>query len=250
MIKIKTPAEIKIMAEGGKMLAKTMKELEKRVKPGITTKELDRLAESLILKSGGKCSFKNYQGFPSCLCTSINEEIVHAIPSTRVLKEGDIISLDLGIFWKGFHSDMAVTVPVGNISSEATRLIRVTKKTLKRGIKKARPGNTFGDISNTMQRYVESQGLGVVRELCGHGIGRELHQDPQILNYGNRHTGPEIKEGMVFCLEPMVTLGDWRIKKGEDGQVFVTVDGSLSAHFEHMIAVRKNGCQVLTAMLE
>jgi len=250
MIKIKTPAEIEIMAEGGRMLAKVMKELEKTVKPGITTKELNRLAESLILKFGGKCSFKNYQGFPSCLCASVNEEIVHAVPSTRVLKEGDIISLDLGLFWKGFHSDMAVTVPVGNINSEATRLIRVTKKTLKRGIKKARLGNTFGDISNTMQRYVESQGLGVVRELCVHGIGRELHQEPQILNYGGRHTGPEIKEGMVFCLEPMVTAGDWRMKKGKDGQAFVTIDGSLSAHFEHMIAVTKNGCQILTTMLE
>ena len=236
------------MAEGGKILAKIMKELEKRVKPGVETQELDRLAESLILKSGAKCSFKGYQGFPACLCTSINEEIVHAVPSARRLKEGDILSLDLGIFYKGFHADMAVTLPVGKISPEVQRLIRVTKKALKRGINKAKPGNTFGDISNTIQRCVESQGFKVVRELCGHGIGRELHQEPQILNYGKRRTGPKIKEGMVFCLEPMVIVGDRHIKKGKDGQVFETADGSLSAHFEHMMAVTKDGAKVLTVV--
>ena len=248
MITIKSAEEIRIMAEGGKILAKIMKELEKRVKPGVETQELDRLAESLILKSGAKCSFKGYQGFPACLCTSINEEIVHAVPSARRLKEGDILSLDLGIFYKGFHADMAVTLPVGKISPEVQRLIRVTKKALKRGINKVKPGNTFGDIGNTIQRCVESQGFKVVRELCGHGIGRELHQEPQILNYGKRRTGPGIKEGMVFCLEPMVTVGDWRIKKGKDGQVFETADGSLSAHFEHMMAVTKDGVKVLTML--
>lgn len=236
------------MVEGGKILAKIMKELEKRVKPGVETQELDRLAESLIFKSGGECSFKNYQDFPACLCTSINEEIVHAVPSARRLKEGDILSLDWGIFYKGFHADIAVTLPVGRISPEAQRLIRVTKKALKRGINKVKPGNTFGDIGNTIQRYVESQGFKVVRELCGHGIGRELHQEPQILNYGKRRTGPKIKEGMVFCLEPMVTVGDWHIKKGKDGQVFETADGSLSAHFEHMMAVTKDGVKVLTVV--
>jgi len=184
--------------------------------------------------------------YPACLCTSVNEEIVHAIPSDRVLKNGDILKLDLGILYKGFNTDMAVTVPVGKISFEAQRLIRVTKKALKMGIKKARIGNTFGDIGNTIQRYVESQGFNVVRELCGHGIGRELHEDPQILNYGKRHTGPEIKEGMVFCLEPMVAMGDWRIKKGKDSYSYETKDGFLSAHFEHMMAVTKNSCQILT----
>jgi len=248
MIQIKSQADIEIMAEGGKILAKIMKTLEKKVKPGITTKELDRLAESLILKSGGKCSFKGYEGFPACLCTSVNEEIVHAIPSNRILKEGDIISLDLGIFYKGFHTDMAITIPVGKVDPEVQRLIRVTKKALKRGIKKVRIGNTFGDIGNTIQRYVESQGLNVVRELCGHGIGKELHEDPQILNFGKRHTGEEIKEGMVFCIEPMVTMGDWKIKKSKDGHGFNTQDGSLSAHFEHTIAVTKNSCQVLTEL--
>jgi len=253
MIVIKTPEEIEIMAEGGKILAKIMKELEKNVRPGITTKELDSFCESLILKSGGKCSFKGYSDkeetaipFPACLCTSINEEIVHAVPSERILKEGDIISLDLGIFYKGFHTDMAITVPVGEVSPEVRRLIRVTKKALKRGIKKARIGNTFGDISNTIQRYVEGQGFNVIRDLCGHGIGKELHEDPQILNYGKRRTGTEIKEGMVFCLEPMVTMGDWKIKRKKNGFGYETQDGSLSAHFEHTVVVTKNGCRVLT----
>jgi len=250
MISIKTPEEIEIMAEGGKILARIMKELEKKVSPGMTTKELDRVAETLILKSGGKCSFKEYEGFPACLCTSINEEIVHVAPSDRVLKEGDIISLDLGIFYKGFHTDMAITVLVGKVDPETARLIRVTKKALKRGIRKIRPGNTIGDVSNTIQRYVESQGFNVVRELCGHGIGKEIHEDPKILNYGKRHSGPEIKEGMVFCLEPMVTVGDWKLKKFSDGFGYQTQDGSLSCHFEHTVAVMRNGCQVLTKLLK
>ncbi|RLC35144.1 MAG: type I methionyl aminopeptidase [Candidatus Nealsonbacteria bacterium] len=247
-IPIKTREEIKIMAEGAKILARIMQELEKRVKPGIATKELDRVAETLILEYGGKCSFKGYQGFPSALCVSINEELVHVIPSGRELKEGDIVSLDLGIKYKGYHSDMAVTLPVGKISPEAQRLIRVTKKALKRGIKKVRPGNTFGDIGNTIQRYVEDQGFNVVRDLCGHGIGRELHEDPKILNYGKRGSGPEIKEGQVLCLEPMVTAGDWRLKKSEDGYGFETADGSLSCHFEHEVLVTRNGAKILTVV--
>jgi len=254
MIPIKSRQEIEIIKEGGKILAKIMKELEGKVKPGITTKELDRLAESLILKSGSRCSFKGYKDdgesvrpFPTCLCTSINEEIVHAVPSGRVLKEGEIISLDLGLYYKGFHTDMAVTLPVGKVSPETQRLIRVTKKALKRGIKKIRPGITTGDISNTIQRYVESQGFNVIKELCGHGIGKKLHEEPQILNSGKRRTGPEIKEGMVFCLEPMVTMGDGKIKRAKDGFAFETADGSLASHFEQTIAVTKDGYQILTS---
>lgn len=248
MISIKGQEEIKIMVEGGKILAKIMKELEKAVQPGITTKELDKLAEELILKSGGKCSFKGYENFPACLCTSINQEIVHVTPSDRILKEGDIISLDLGLFYKGFHTDMAITLPVGRVSPEVYRLIRVTKKALKRGLKKIRPGNTFGDIGNTIQRYVESQGFNVVRDLCGHGIGKEIHEEPKILNYGKRRTGPEIKEGMVFCLEPMITVGDWKLKKTTDSFGYETQDGSLSCHFEHTVAVTKNSYQILTEL--
>jgi methionyl aminopeptidase len=246
MITIKSLEEIEIIAEGGKILAKIMRELEKKVRPGITTKELGKVAEDLVSKYGGKCSFKGYEKFPSCLCTSINEEIVHAVPSNRVLKEGDIFSLDLGIFYKGFHTDMAITLPVGKIDPEVLRLIYVTKKALKRGIKEVKPGNYIGDIENTIQKYVELQGFNVVRELCGHGIGKEIHEDPQILNYGKRKTGPQIKEGMVLCVEPMVTMGDWKLKKSKDGFGYETVDGSLSCHFEHTIAVTKKGYKVLT----
>ncbi|MFH1820375.1 MAG: type I methionyl aminopeptidase [Candidatus Nealsonbacteria bacterium] len=248
MITIKSKEEIKIMAEGGQILASVMKELEKKAKPGVSTQELNRAAEALILKSGGKCSFKGYDGFPACLCTSVNNELVHVAPSIRILKEGDIISLDLGVFYKGFHTDMAVTVAVGNISLEAKRLIRTTKKALKRGLKKIHPGNTFGDIGNTVQRYIEGQGFSVVRDLCGHGIGKEVHEDPKILNYGKRRSGPEIKEGMVICLEPMVNMGDFKIKKTEDGMGYETADGSLSAHFEHTIVVTKLGCRLLTEL--
>ena len=236
------------MEEGGRILALIMKELEKSVEPGITTNDLNRLAESLIFKYKARPSFKGYQDFPASLCTSLNEEIVHAAPSDRVLKEGDIISLDLGLFYKGYHADMALTLPVGRIIPEAARLLRVTKKSLKRGINKSKPGNTFGDISNTIQRCAESQGFNVVRELCGHGIGRELHEEPQIPNYGKRGSSDEIKEGMVFCLEPMVTMGQWNLEKTEDGFGFKTTDGSLSAHFEHMVAVTKSGVKVLTLL--
>ena len=246
MITIKTKEEIAVMREGGKILAKITQELEKMVRSGITTQELNKAAEALVLKSGGKCSFLGYQGYPACLCTSVNEEIVHAIPSGRILKEGDIISLDIGIIYKGFHTDMAVTVPVGKVTPEISRLIRVTKKALKRGIKKVRPGNTFGDISNTIQRYIEDQGFSAVKDLCGHGIGRTLHEDPEILNYGTRHSGPEIKPGMVFCLEPMVAVGTGEIKKSKDGFGYETRDGSWAGHFEHTIVATRDGAQILT----
>jgi methionyl aminopeptidase len=250
-IKTKTPEEIKIMAEGGKILAKIMKGLGNKVKPGITTQDLDRAAEDLVLTSGGRCSFKDYHGYPSCLCASINEEIVHAVPSERALKDGDIVSLDLGIKYRGFHADMAVTVPVTMTRNSAyaenvVRLLETTKEALEIGLKQIRPGGRFGDISRAIQKYVEGQGFSVIRELCGHGIGKELHEDPEILNYGKRGTGPEIAEGMVFCLEPMVSAGDWHIKKSKDGFGYQTQDGSLSAHFEHTIVVTPTGCQVLT----
>jgi len=260
VITIKTSEEIKIMAEGGKILAEIIKKLGEMVRPGIETKELNKVAEDLVLASGSKCSFKGYEGYPACLCTSINEEIVHAVPSERILKEGDIISLDLGILYKGFHSDMSITVPVGKISPEAERLIEVTKKSLEIGIEKIKPGNRFGDISRAIQKYVEAQGFGVIRELCGHGIGRELHEDPQILNSVSmsketvdkvKYQGEakiKLKQGMVFCIEPMVTAGDWRIKKSKDSFTYQTRDNSLSAHFEHTIAVTHSGYQILTEL--
>ena len=248
MITIKTKEEIAVMREGGRILAEITKDLERMVKPGISTQELNRAAQALVLKSGGKCSFLGYQGYPACLCTSVNEEIVHAIPSGRALKEGDIVSLDLGILYKGLHTDMAVTVPCGKVSPEINRLIRVTKKALKRGIKKVGPGNTFGDLSNTIQRYIEDQGFSAVKDLCGHGIGRNLHEDPEILNYGTRHSGAEIKPGMVFCLEPMIAMGKGEIKKSKDGYAYETADGSLSCHFEHTMVATKNGAKVLTVI--
>ena len=248
MTKTKTQEEIKIMAEGGKILATVLKEIEKMVKPGVTTMELDRAAEALILKHGALPAFKGYEGFPYSLCASVNEIIVHGFPSDRILKEGDIIGLDLGVLYKGYNTDMAVTVPVGNISFEAKRLIMVTKKALKIGIKKVRAGVTVGDVGNTIQRYIEDQGLGVVRDLCGHGIGKEVHEDPRIPNFGARHKGEVLEEGMVICIEPMVTIGDWRIKTAKDGYGYATKDGSLGAHFEHTMAVTKDGARVLTEL--
>jgi len=222
MITIKTENEIEIMREGGQLLADILEEVSRKVAPGVTTKELDALAENLILKSKAKPAFKGYGGFPATLCTSVNNIVVHEVPSNRKLKEGDIITLDIGLIHKGFYADMAKTVAVGSVDPEVARLVKVTKKALKLAIKKSKPGNTFGDIGNTIQRYVEYQGFNVVRDLCGHGIGRELHEDPEILNYGKRHSGPKIKEGMVFCIEPMVTMGDWRIKKSADKFGFET----------------------------
>jgi len=247
MIPIKTDKEIKIMKENGRILAQIMEELKNKVEPGITTLELDRLAESLVFKYEGKPSFKNYEGFPAALCVSINEQIVHGVPSERVLKEGDVVSLDLGFFKNGFHADMAITIGIGEMNTEASRLIKASRKALKRGIKKSKVGNTFGDISNTIQRYIEDQGFVVVRDLCGHGIGKELHEEPQILNYGKRHKGAEIKQGMCFCLEPMLAMtGDGEIKKSKDGFAFETQSNSLSAHFEHTIVVTEKGPEILT----
>jgi methionyl aminopeptidase len=245
MINIKNSKEISAIKEGGKILSDIIDQLKGKIKPGIETESLGMLAENLILKYG-KPSFKNYNGFPSSLCVSINDEIVHGIPSKRKIKDGDIVSLDIGLFYKGFHTDMAVTVPVGRIDPEVLRLLTVTKKALKRGIKKTRPGNTIGDIGNTIQRYVESQGFNIIEGLCGHGIGRDLHESPEILNIGKRGDGPEIKKGMVFCIEPMISIGSSKIVQSADGFTFKTEDGSFSAHFEHTIAVTEHGCEILT----
>ncbi|MBI1984741.1 MAG: type I methionyl aminopeptidase [Candidatus Wildermuthbacteria bacterium] len=246
MISLKSPEDIAVMREGGRKLASVLQELQKSVRPGITTKKLDEIAETLIEKSGAQAAFKGYEKFPGVVCASVNDEVVHAIPSSRVLKEGDILTLDIGLIWQGFYLDMARTFGVGKISFEAQRLIRVTKKAMKFGLKKAKAGNTTEDIGNTIQRYVESQGYNVVRDLCGHGIGKQLHEDPQIPNYGKRHKGEELKEGMVICIEPMVTAGDWKLKQSSDKQGFLTRDGSLSCHVEDTIAIMENSPEVLT----
>ncbi len=244
---IKSPEEIQIMAEGGKILGTVLKELEKMVRPGITLLELDAAAEAMIIKHGAKPAFKGYKKFPYSLCTSVNEDIVHGLPTKYVLKEGDMVTLDLGVLHKGYNTDSAITVAVGEISFEAKRLMKVTEKALRLGIKKARDGVTTGDIGNTIQRFVEDQGFGVVRDLYGHGIGKSVHEEPYVPNYGKRATGTVLKEGMVICIEPMVTAGTYEMKRSKDGYGFATRDGSLSAHFEHTIVITKDGCRVLTS---
>ncbi len=248
MINIKTKEEVKVIREGGRILAEIVNQLKERVVPGIATEELNTLAEELISKNKVKPSFKNYKGFPKALCVSINEVIVHGIPSEYILKEGDIATLDLGVLHKGFHTDMAITVPVGSVSSDILRLIRETKKALKRGIKKIRPGNTIGDVENTIGRHIERSGFSIIEGLCGHGIGRSVHEEPQILNYGKRRSGPKIREGMVFCLEPMLSMGSKEIAPSGDGMGIKTADNSLSAQFEHTVAVTENGSIVVTEL--
>ena len=246
MIPIKTPEEIAIMVQGGRMLAKIIRELKAKVEPGLTTKELDKLAQELILNYGVKSAFKGYQGFPASLCTSINEQIVHGLPSARKLAEGDILSLDLGIIYQSLYIDMAVTLPIGSVSPEVRRLIRTAKKALRRAIARTKPGKTIGDISFAIQKRVEAADFQVVRELCGHGVGRQLHEEPEIPNFGQRHKGPALKPGMVLALEPMVVIGKPGIKKAPDGFAYQTADNSLSAHFEHTVAVTEKGPRVLT----
>jgi len=247
MINIKKPEEIELMAEGGRILASILKTMESATVSGATTMEIELIAQKLISECGGKPSFLGEGGFPATTCISINSEVVHGVPSEkRIINDGDLVSLDVGMVYKGFHSDMATTVMVGQVAPEMRRLAKVAKKSLKYGIKKARPGNTFGDIGNVIERYVESQGFHVVRDLCGHGIGRKLHEDPQILNYGRRHKGPTILPGMVFCIEPMVTSGNPEIVLGKDKQTYLIKDGSWAAHFEHTLAVFPDGCRILT----
>ncbi|MBU3934513.1 type I methionyl aminopeptidase [Patescibacteria group bacterium] len=246
MIDIKTSEEIQTMREGGKILAGIIQKIGKMAKPGIATKELDRAAEALILKHGAKPSFKGHNGFPASLCVSVNEEIVHMIPSDRVLKEGDIVSLDLGLLYKGFHLDMAITVAIGKVSKKAKELIKITKEALDFIIKKVKPGVSTNEIGGLVENFIEKNGFGAVRELCGHGIGKNLHENPQIPNYKDVGQGEILKEGMTVCLEPMATVGDWRIKKAKDGYGFQTKDSSLAAHFEHTIAITKKGAVVIT----
>lgn len=247
MITIKTQEEIEIMAEGGKILAQAIIETAKLVKPGVSTLELDQFAENFILSKGAKPAFKGYAKFPYSLCTSINEEVVHCLPSEkRILKQGDIISLDLGVLYKGYNTDSAITVGVGEISFELQRLLKVTKKALSLGIKSIKQNGHFGDIGHCIEKYISTQGLGLVKDLFGHGIGKQVHEDPLIPNFGKKNSREKITEGMVFCIEPMITLGDYRIKKAKDGYGFSTKDDSMSAHFEHTIAVTKNGIRILT----
>ncbi len=246
MIIIKNHDEIAIMRKAGRMVAETLLLLEKEVKPGITTANLDRMAEEFITKHGAKPSFKGLYGFPSSLCISVNEQVIHGFPGAYVLKEGDIVSIDCGASFDGFHGDAARTFPVGNISVEAQRLIDITKESFFQGIKFAKKGNKLTDISHEIQSYVEAAGFSVVRDFVGHGIGRKVHEDPNVPNFGKSGKGPKLLEGMVLAIEPMVNMGTYKIKTLKDGWTVVTADSSLSAHYENTVAILSDGPEILT----
>jgi methionyl aminopeptidase len=251
-IEIKSEKEIAVMRQAGKIVAEILRILTKQVKPGMKTKELDIIAERELKRRGAESSFKGYRGYPATVCVSINDEIVHGIPGGRVLKEGDIVSLDFGAIYNGFHGDAAITVPVGEVSPEARRLMETTRTCLEKGIAAARDGAKLGDVSAAIQNYAQSRGYSLVREYTGHGIGRKMHEDPQIPNcteppYGLQPgTGPVLKKGMTLALEPMLNAGGWRTRVADDQWTVLTADGSLSAHFEHTIAVNNTEPEVLT----
>jgi len=247
-IYIKSEREIDIMRRAGTIVAGVLETLAKQVKPGIRTKELDDVAAKELKKVGARPSFKGYRGYPANLCVSVNSEIVHGIPGDRILNEGDIVSLDMGAIVDGFHGDAAITVGVGKIEKKAEALVEATKEALMAGIAAACPGARLGDVSSAIQGYAESRGYSVVREYTGHGIGREMHEEPQVPNFGQLGTGPVLIKGMTFALEPMLNIGEWRTRLGKDNWTVYTADGSLSAHFEHVIAVTDTDAEILTAI--
>lgn len=248
MIKKKTPDQILKMLAAGQALAEVIAELAAEVAPGVTLLELDAMAEKLIRDRGAIPSFLGYKGFPGSICVSPNKVIVHGIPDGTVLAEGDVLSVDVGLILDGWHADSAHTYPVGEISSKARKLLDVTKESLDAGIDQCQPGKRLTDISHAVQRVVERAGFSVVREFVGHGVGRELHEDPQIPNFGPPGRGPVIEAGMVFAIEPMVNVGGWRTRTLDDGWTVITADGSLSAHFEHTVAITPEGPLVLTRL--
>ena len=248
MIICKTPREIEIMREAGRIVALTHQELKQHITPGITTKELDQIAEKTIQKYGATPSFKGYNGFPGSICASVNEELVHGIPGKRKLKEGDIISIDIGAKYNGYHGDSAWTYPVGNISESVQKLLDVTEKSLYLGLEQVKPGERLSNISHAVQTHAEENGFSIVREYVGHGIGQDLHEDPQIPHYGPPNRGPRLKPGMVICVEPMVNQGRRYVKTLSDDWTVVTVDGKWCAHFEHTIALTEAGYEILTIL--
>ncbi len=246
-MEFKVKEDIENMKKGGKILAQVFKELEKYIQEGISTYELSRKAEELIYKYRAKPAFKGYRGYPEVICVSINEEIVHGIPrKDRVLKNGDIVSIDIGLEYNGFYVDSAKTYSVGEVSPLVLKLIEVTESALWKGIEKARVGNYLSDISWAIQEYVEKNGFSIIRDFTGHGIGRNLHEPPSVPNFGSPGQGPILVEGLALAIEPMVSIGDYKVKILDDGWTAVTLDGSLSAHFEHTIIITKNGPEVLT----
>lgn len=246
MIVTKSPAELEIMREAGRITARALRTVGEAVRPGVTTAELDALAEEVIRSAGAVPAFKGYHGFPATLCTSIGSEVVHGIPGRRRLAEGDILSVDCGAVVDGYYGDSAMTFPVGAVSAEARRLIEVTRASLEAAIARCVPGTRLYDISSAVQTVVEKAGFSVVREYVGHGIGRSMHEDPQVPNYGQPGTGPALSPGTVLAIEPMVNAGGHEVRSLADGWTVVTADGSLSAHFEHTVAITENGPWVLT----
>jgi methionyl aminopeptidase len=243
----KSPDELDRMRRAGRITAQAREAVVAAVRPGISTAELDAIAEKVMRDAGAVPSFKGYRGFPASICASINEELVHGIPGPRKLQDGDLFTVDVGAVWEGFHGDSAVTVLVGgDPSGEIEKLMRVTEESLEAGLAQARPGGRISDISHAVQQVVEGAGFSVVREYVGHGIGRSLHEDPQVPNYGVPGRGPELSPGLVLAIEPMVNAGSWETRPLDDGWTVVTADGSLCAHFEHTVAITEDGPEVLT----
>ena len=246
MIPLKSKEDLEMMGKAGKILARIMQNLQKFKNAGISTRQINQLAEELVRQQNVIPAFKGYKGFPATTCTSVNEEIVHGIPNERILKEGDIISLDLGINYKGYFSDIAVTLAVGRVNSRIKKLIEVTQKALSEGIRYTQIDNHVSDISYAIQNYVEKYGFSVVRQFVGHGIGKNLHEEPEVPNFGRPHQGPLLKKGMVLAIEPMVNMGTWESEILDNGWTAVTKDNMPSAHFEHTVAVTENGPEILT----
>jgi len=246
MIVYRTPEEIALIRKSSQMAALILTELRSLIKPGVMTKELDEYAEARVRSLGAKPAFKGYRGFPASLCTSVNEEIVHGIPSSRRLKEGDIISLDFGVYYEGYYGDAAVTYPVGQVSPLAQRLIETAERALYRGLEMVRVGHRISDISHAIQTYVESQGFSVIRAFVGHGIGQALHEEPQVPNFGPPGRGAIIKPGLTLAIEPMISAGDWQEEILDDGWTAVTRDRSLAAHFEHTVVATEDGVEILS----
>jgi methionyl aminopeptidase len=242
----KSPEEIEQMAASGAILARCLQMLRSKARPGVSTADLDVAAERFIRSQGAEPAFKGYRGFPGSICASPNSMIVHGIPGTYKLQRGDILSIDVGVVLNGWVSDAAITIPIGPVSPIATKLMQTTRDALFEAVEQARPGNHLGDVSNAVQKRVEADGFSVVRALVGHGVGREMHEDPQIPNYGTPGTGPELEEGMVMAIEPMVNAGDEPIRIGSDNWSVYSQDGSLAAHFEHTVAVTSEGPRILT----
>ena len=246
MIIIKNNLEIDLMRKAGRLLAETLLRVEDSVKPGITTAELNKIAEDYIVKHGGKPSFQGLYGFPAAACISVNEQVIHGFPGKYVLQDGDLVSFDCGVCLNGYQSDAARTFMVGNVSEEAKRLVAVTKESFFKGIEFAKPGNSLSDISNAIQTYVEGNGFSVVRDYVGHGIGRDVHEDPEIPNYGRAGRGPKLQEGMTLAIEPMVNVGTHKVITLDDEWTVVTADKKLSAHYENTVAILTNGAEILT----